>query len=110
MPAPGLLDPNVQSQERDERIDAAELAAPGAHLAQCRIVLPVLDEARENAARRFIALVDELYDRGVGLVVSAAAPIDRLYRGTRLQFEFKRTASRLVEMRSSEHLAREHLA
>lgn len=72
--------------------------------------VPVLDETRENAARRFIALVDELYDRGVDLVVSAAAPIDRLYRGTRLTFEFERTASRLVEMRSSGYLAREHLA
>lgn len=72
--------------------------------------VPVLDESRENAARRFIALVDELYDRGVDLVISAAAPIDRLYRGTRLTFEFARTASRLIEMQSEDYRAREHLA
>jgi cell division protein ZapE len=72
--------------------------------------IPVFDERRENAARRFIALVDELYDRGVNLIVSAAAPPDRLYRGDKLKFEFQRTASRLTEMQTEEYLAREHRA
>ena len=70
--------------------------------------VPQLDEAHNDETRRFIALVDELYDRNVKLVVSAAAAPDRLYRGTRLGFEFQRTASRLIEMQSAEYLSREH--
>ncbi len=70
--------------------------------------VPVLDALHENEARRFIALVDELYDRGVNLVVSAAAAPAELYRGERLVAEFRRTASRLVEMQSAEYLARAH--
>lgn len=72
--------------------------------------VPVLDELRENSARRFIALVDELYDHGVNLVVSAHAPALELYRGSRLSFEFERTVSRLIEMQSEEYLARPHRA
>lgn len=72
--------------------------------------VPVFDEARDNAARRFIALVDELYDRNVNLIVSAAASPAELYRGERLHAEFQRTSSRLVEMQSAEYLAREHRA
>ena len=70
--------------------------------------VPPLGAADEDAARRFIALVDELYDQGVKLVLSAAAPPPRLYAGERLHFEFRRTASRLIEMQSEEYLAREH--
>lgn len=62
----------------------------------------------ENAARRFIMLIDELYDRGVKIVVSAAAPPDALYQGERLQFEFERAASRLIEMQTQQYLAGEH--
>ncbi len=72
--------------------------------------VPVLDETRENPARRFIALVDELYDRNVNLIVSAGAPAGELYRGQRLRQEFQRTVSRLTEMQSNEYLAREHRA
>lgn len=72
--------------------------------------IPVLDEQRENPARRFIALVDELYDHGVNLVVSAHAPAPDLYVGSRLRFEFERTVSRLIEMQSEEYLARPHRA
>jgi cell division protein ZapE len=70
--------------------------------------VPVLDATADDAARRFIALVDELYDRNVNLVVSAAAAPDALYRGERLAFDFRRTASRLVEMQTASYLAREH--
>jgi cell division protein ZapE len=70
--------------------------------------VPVLDAMHEDAARRFVALVDELYDRCVKLVVSAAAPPAQLYRGERLVLEFQRTVSRLTEMQSEEYLAREH--
>jgi cell division protein ZapE len=68
----------------------------------------VLTAQRENAARRFIALVDELYDRHVNLIVSAAAAPERIYKGDRLGFEFQRTVSRLTEMQSEEYLASEH--
>ncbi len=70
--------------------------------------VPVLDGLREDAARRFVALVDEFYDRNVKLIVAAAAPPPGLYRGTRLTQIFERTASRLVEMQSQAYLAREH--
>jgi cell division protein ZapE len=70
--------------------------------------VPILDSLRENQARRFIALVDELYDRNVNLIVSAAAPPVELYRGDRLSFQFERTVSRLIEMQSEDYLAREH--
>ncbi|MFI4866292.1 MAG: cell division protein ZapE [Steroidobacterales bacterium] len=61
---------------------------------------------QDNEARRFIALVDELYDQGVKLLLSAAAAPADLYRGERLQLEFRRTASRLVEMQTEFYLAR----
>ena len=70
--------------------------------------VPVFDAAHENEARRFIALIDELYDRNVKLIVSAAAAPAALYRGERLGALFARTASRLTEMQSEEYLAREH--
>jgi cell division protein ZapE len=70
--------------------------------------IPVFDSLHEDEARRFVALVDELYDRNVNLIVSAAAPPPKLYRGDRVAFQFERTASRLIEMQSEEYLAREH--
>jgi cell division protein ZapE len=70
--------------------------------------VPVLTPQDEDAARRFIALVDELYDRRVKLVLTAAAPLAQLYQGERLQFEFERTLSRLSEMQSTEYLSQPH--
>lgn len=70
--------------------------------------IPVLHADAENQARRFVTLVDEFYDRGVKLIVSAAAPASALYRGSKLSFEFERTRSRLIEMQSQEYLARPH--
>jgi cell division protein ZapE len=61
---------------------------------------------QDNEARRFVALIDEFYDQGVKLVVSAAAAPAQLYRGELLQFEFRRTASRLAEMQTEYYLAR----
>ncbi|MBW7931500.1 MAG: cell division protein ZapE [Gammaproteobacteria bacterium] len=71
--------------------------------------IPVLGAEDTNAARRFIALVDEFYDRRVKLIASAAAPIDEIYRGQRLAREFERTRSRLREMQSRDYLASPHL-
>jgi cell division protein ZapE len=70
--------------------------------------LPIFTSANENAARRFIMLIDEFYDRGVNIVVSAAAPPTALYHGERLQLEFQRAASRLIEMQTQEYLAGQH--
>ncbi len=55
---------------------------------------------RDNAARRFIQLIDEFYDQNVILVLSAQAQARELYRAGRLGFEFNRTVSRLLEMQS----------
>jgi cell division protein ZapE len=62
----------------------------------------------EDAAKRFVMLVDEFYDRQVKLILSAAAPITDLYDGERVRAEFARTESRLIEMQSEDYLAREH--
>lgn len=70
--------------------------------------IPLFDGSSENAARRFIMLIDELYDRGVKIVVSAAAAPAQLYHGERLQFEFERAASRLMEMQTQQYLAGQH--
>lgn len=72
--------------------------------------IPVMGEAERNEARRFIALIDTLYDRGVKLVASAAAEPAGLYTGTDgpVAFEFQRTVSRLTEMRSTDYLGRAH--
>ena len=70
--------------------------------------VPQFDALHENEARRFIALVDELYDHSVKLIVSAAAAPAELYRGELLSHEFERAASRLIEMQSAQYLAREH--
>ena len=70
--------------------------------------VPTLDRNSEDAAYRFVLLVDELYDRSVNLVASAAATPPQLYHGRRVAHEFERTVSRLTEMQSEEYLARQH--
>lgn len=72
--------------------------------------IPRMGAKNDDQARRFINLVDEFYDRHVKLVVSAAVPLESLYQGGRLDFEFQRTISRLLEMQSHDYLAREHRA
>lgn len=70
--------------------------------------VPVLTVTDENEARRFITLIDELYDRNVKVVIAADAPAESIYRGDRLVFEFERTRSRLTEMRTLEYLRQPH--
>jgi cell division protein ZapE len=70
--------------------------------------VPQFDTTLENQARRFVALVDEFYDRRVKLILSAAAPATEIYRGERLKHDFLRTQSRLQEMQSHDYLAEAH--
>ena len=81
-----------------------------AHLYHTIFISNVPEFARgdENAARRFIMLIDEFYDRNVNVVISAAAAPGALYHGERLQLEFSRAASRLIEMQTQQYLAGEH--
>lgn len=67
--------------------------------------VPIFGIDDDNAAKRFIHLVDEAYDRRIKLVLSAADLPQRLYGGKRLTTAFERTASRLIEMQSSDYLA-----
>ncbi len=71
--------------------------------------VPLLDDDVNDQVRRFISLVDEFYERNVKLIISAEVLLTDLYRGLGLEFEFKRTQSRLREMRSCEYLAKKHL-
>ena len=72
--------------------------------------VPKFSEDMDDKARRFVNLIDELYDRKVKLIVSAEEQISELYQGQQLSFEFERTASRLLEMQSYEYLSSGHLA
>ncbi|MFI5015519.1 MAG: cell division protein ZapE [Hyphomicrobiales bacterium] len=69
--------------------------------------VPVMGFDRRNHAKRFIALIDTLYERHVKLVASAEAEPDGLYTGDTgpEMLEFRRAASRLVEMRSRDYLS-----
>ena len=70
--------------------------------------IPVMDEHFDDKARRFIYLIDELYDRNVTLFASAADSPEKLYQGDMLEFAFRRTSSRLIEMRSHQYLSQSH--
>ena len=63
----------------------------------------------DDSARRFIAMVDEFYERKVKLIISAQVEMENLYSHGGLEFEFKRCLSRLQEMQSHDYLASEHL-
>ncbi len=71
--------------------------------------VPVMIYKTEDQARRFLALVDEFYERHVKLVVSAEASLFEIYQGARLKFEYQRCVSRLQEMQSEEYLRLAHL-
>ncbi len=68
-----------------------------------------MDSRHDDIARRFIAMVDEFYERNVKLIISAETAAEFLYRDGRLEFEFRRCLSRLVEMQSVSYLKAAHL-
>jgi cell division protein ZapE len=70
--------------------------------------IPLLGPNQRNEARRFVVLIDTLYDEGVKLICSAAAQPDRLYPEGDGADAFRRTASRLMEMQSEDYLKRGH--
>ena len=70
--------------------------------------IPVMTDNMHNVARRFTVLIDSLYDEGVKLICSAAAPPDQLYPAGTASKAFRRTASRLAEMQSDDYLGRGH--
>jgi len=69
----------------------------------------VMGPLKENTARRFLALVDEFYERHIKLVIGAEASMFEIYQGVQLKFEFRRCLSRLQEMQSEEYLKLPHL-
>ncbi len=69
----------------------------------------VMGPLKENTARRFLALVDEFYERHVKLVIGAEVSMFEIYQGERLKFEYQRCLSRLQEMQSEEYLKLPHL-
>lgn len=71
--------------------------------------VPSMDDNSNDIAKRFITLVDEFYDRNVKLIITAVAEPDGLYTGKRLFEPFKRTISRLEEMRTHDYLAKQHI-
>lgn len=68
-----------------------------------------MDDSDNDRARRFITMIDEFYDRNVKLIVSAETAARELYTGRRLVRQYKRTASRLIEMQSHDYLGKAHL-
>nr|WP_275693147.1 cell division protein ZapE [Devosia sp. JXJ CY 41] len=68
--------------------------------------VPQMDRQKSDAAKRFILLIDNLYDRGVKLGASFDVPLEQLGKDDKTAFEFQRTVSRLVEMQSEEYLGK----
>lgn len=71
--------------------------------------VPRMDETMRNEAKRFMTLIDALYEHKVKTVIAADAPAGKLYTGKTHGFEFQRTVSRLMEMQSGDYLEAEHL-
>jgi cell division protein ZapE len=128
-PEPGIENASIEIEGRDlnarvradgviwfefkELCDGPRSQADYIELARCfhSVLLsniPVMDRLSEDQARRFINLVDVLYDHNVKLIVSAQSSVNQLYQGSKVEFEFQRTISRLQEMQSYDYLALEH--
>ena len=70
--------------------------------------IPQMDSSLDDAARRFINMIDTFYDMHVNIVVSAAAEPLKLYSGKKLDFEFDRAISRINEMQTSRYIEGQH--
>jgi len=70
--------------------------------------IPVMNDSHNDVAKRFINMIDEYYDRNVKIIASAEDQPENLYNGKQLHFEFKRTVSRLLEMRSHNYMQQAH--
>jgi cell division protein ZapE len=91
-------------------LGAADYIAIATHFNTVLIdCVPTLSPDHRDQARRFVTLIDELYEHRVNVVIAAAAPPERLYPSGDGSFEFERTVSRLNEMQSVDYLARPHL-
>ncbi|MBX2869682.1 MAG: AFG1 family ATPase [Acidiferrobacterales bacterium] len=97
----------VLCQSHRSKMDYIEIAKRFHTLILANI--PALTEDDNDATRRLIELIDELYDRGVNLIISAESQPEELYLGKRLAMPFERTISRLQEMTSEAYLARPHI-
>ena len=71
--------------------------------------IPSMDDAANDAAKRFINLVDELYEKNVNFIASSKFDVAQYYTGKRLSELFKRTESRLLEMLTTNYISRPHL-
>ncbi len=72
--------------------------------------IPRLGPEKRNEAKRFVTLIDALYEHRVKLICSADAPAEALYPAGDGAFEFERTASRLHEMQSEGYIGTQHLS
>ncbi|NND65876.1 MAG: cell division protein ZapE [Gammaproteobacteria bacterium] len=70
--------------------------------------VPIMTSQHDDAARRFVNLIDTLYDHRCNLVIAAAAPANSLYQGNRLKADFQRTTSRLQEMTTAAYWRQQH--
>jgi cell division protein ZapE len=71
--------------------------------------IPELDSTKRNEAKRFVTLIDALYEHRVKVIASAAVGPDEIYPAGDGAFQFARTASRLKEMQAQDYLAQPHL-
>ena len=72
------------------------------------VAIPKMGKDKRNEAKRFVTLIDVLYENNVKFLCSAAVPPEELYAAGDGSFEFSRTVSRLIEMQSKDYLARGH--
>ena len=70
--------------------------------------VPIMDKYMDDKARRFIYLIDALYDKNVKIILSAETKLEHLYTGDMLKFAFKRALSRLIEMQSNQYQSKPH--
>ena len=68
-----------------------------------------MDSSLDDAARRFINMIDTFYDMHVNIVVSAASEPEKIYNGKKLAFEFDRAVSRINEMQTSKYIESVHI-